>query len=208
MGVIFRTIVSGIIEELVCEAILWLREVWDNRIEAPDSLLMENLSKTDRLKQKQTQQIIHSVLGEDPIQEILRMNAADRINKMEETFRRFAECYDLNVAADFYGDSRDSCGYYDCDDNILSLNVADLLSKNPEHIKEFLDTMIHELRHAVQHKAIKTEGFWNVEEQRKAEWRNNHDNYIEFEVDPQGYAQQAVEKDAITFAAGCLKGVY
>ncbi|MBO5474793.1 MAG: hypothetical protein J6A08_13570 [Lachnospiraceae bacterium] len=208
MGVVFRTIVSEIVEELVCEAILWLRELWDNRVKAPDSLLVANLSKTDRLKQKQTKQIIHGVLGEDPIQEILKMNAADRIHKMEEVFCRLVECYDLNVTADFYGDSRDSCGYFDGENNILSLNVADLLSKNPEYVKEFLDTMIHELRHAIQQKAIRTEGFWDIEETRRLEWRNNYDNYIEFEVDPQGYARQVVEEDALTFASGCLKGVY
>ena len=114
----------------------------------------------------------------------------------------------MTVKVEFYGDDRHQCGFYNSRDNTLNLNVADLLSKTPERIQEFFDTIIHELRHAVQWKAIREAGYWNVEEERSKAWAKNFANYISASVDPRGYANQLVEVDARTFASGCLEGVF
>lgn len=209
MSITVGTIIAATVAaRAVYAAVQWLREIWGNRVTAPNSLCTANMSEMDEKMQEETIRIIKDIFGEDINENIQELSASDRILKIEEFAKRIKLVYGLDVDINFYGDDKNLCGFYSFKDNELNLNVADLLSKNAEDIYEFLDTVIHEMRHAVQWKAVQEEGFWNVDDKTRAEWMDNlANNYIPFNVDPRGYALQPVEVDARTFATGCLEGV-
>ena len=76
-------------------------------------------------------------------------------------------------------------------------------------VRSVMETIVHELRHAVQWKAITENNFWNVDEKTRDLWAENlnFDNYIDPEVDFKGYCEQPVEADARTFSALVMEGV-
>ena len=203
-----ETIMTAVLAvELAYIAVQWVRELWGNRVIAPESLCTAEMSETDLEMQQQTVQIMRDTFGTDINESIQKLSAAERIQKAEEFVNNLTMIYGLDIKIEFFGENRVHCGHYNMKENSLNLNVADLLSKNEENIYEFFDTIFHELRHAVQWKAVQEEGFWNVEENTREQWLHNFDNYISVNVDPQGYALQTIEADARTFATGCLKGV-
>ena len=208
MSMIVGTIVAvAVAAEVLYTAVQWLRERWGNRTVAPSTLCTAEMSETDQKMQTETVEIVHEVFGEDINESIQELSASERLEKVELLTEQLKEAYDVDVNVEFFGENRNYCGYYNYKDNTLSLNVADLLSKNIENVYEFINTVIHELRHAVQWKAIQEEDFWEIDDQRKISWINNFADYITAQIDPKGYALQPVEVDARTFAAGCLKGV-
>jgi len=209
MSITLGTIVTALlVAEVVCAAVEFLHDLWGYCVNAPGTLCTAEMSETDIKMQEQTRDMIHETFGENIIDSVQDMDAAQRIKSAQNLIQALQKEYDLDVKVEFYGDDRHQCGFYNSRDNTLNLNVADLLSKTPERIQEFFDTIIHELRHAVQWKAIREAGYWNVEEERSKAWAKNFANYISASVDPRGYANQLVEVDARTFASGCLEGVF
>lgn len=185
----------------------WLCDVWGSRTIAPVTLCTAPMSETDVEMQIATKAVLKEALGEDINATIQELSAAERITKAEELIDRLQELYGLDVEVDFYGDTYVNCGRFNYHGFKLELNVANLLAREEERVLNFIDTIIHELRHAVQCKAICEEGFWNVSEETKKRWLDNIKNYITVTVDPKGYANQPVELDARTFASGCLREV-
>lgn len=208
MSITVATVLAVLATELVCIAVQFFCDLWGNRVNAPSTLCTEEMSEVDKKMQQQTKNIIHDVFGENVAESVQNMKAAQRIEKVEELVKQLKEEYRLDVEVEFYGENRNECGFYNGKQNTLSLNVADLLSNNSEQIQVFFDTVIHELRHAVQWKAVQEEGFWNIGRERRIKWADNFKNYISINVDPKGYARQPVEMDACTFSAGCMEGVF
>lgn len=181
-------------------------------IQLPQQLVTGPMSETDKKMQERTREVIHETFGEDVVASVKEMKSSERVQAAEDFTRKLAEEYEVDVEFGFYGDTKEKCGYYSDTEKKIHLNVSDLLEDNeellPVRIHEFLDTVIHELRHAVQCKAIREEGFWDVENERRILWADNFRNYISADVDPRGYAEQRVEVDARTFAAESLEGVF
>ena len=133
---------------------------------------------------------------------------------MAEFAEELVKRYGLDIDVDITVSQIENCGQYNWQKRKAEFNiVALMLDGNHEHfeycVRETLDTIIHELRHAVQHKAIRDEGFWNVEEERRVRWAENmmKGNYIRPEVNFRAYCSQPIEADAATFAARVMEGV-
>lgn len=209
MAITVGTIVAAMVAvEIACAAVQWFRDLWGTKVNAPASLCTAEMSTTDQEMQEETKHILKEVFGENIAESIQSLDAAQRIVKAEEFIEKLKDAYGLDVEVEFYGENRSHCGFYNSKLNTLNLNVADLLSKNMDCSYEFINTIIHELRHAVQWKAIQEDGFWNTDKATRINWMNNFANYIQYGIDPKGYAQQPVEVDAVTFVDGCLKGVF
>ncbi|NJL54004.1 GNAT family N-acetyltransferase [bacterium] len=97
-----------------------------------------------------------------------------------------------------------SFGYYD--GGSITIN-ADHVAGNEMPVQEFVDTIVHEGRHAFQDHAIKTPGV--VEESLANTWQENMDNYLSAEeVGQEAYANQPVEADAWNYASNVTNGLY
>lgn len=94
-------------------------------------------------------------------------------------------------------------GYYNIETNQIVFNKDFIRCNDPGVLKQMLETIFHEMRHAYQYKAITTTGTGS--EQQRRVWALNMVDYIPADVDFALYQQQAVENDARAFAALVLK---
>lgn len=101
----------------------------------------------------------------------------------------------------FYVAPVNNCGYYSREDNCVHINVAFLTSDNIYFVKEQVFSLFHEMTHALQWHAVKNvaDGNFNTygfSLEQVAEWAINFDHYLRPEVDPEGYRNQPIERDA------------
>ena len=198
--------------ELIVTGIGKLIDMWGQRT-LPQTAQAE-LSETDKQKVEETKKLIRQCFGENVTEWIRRASNRERIELMAEFAERLAKEYGLDIDVDVTVNNINNCGSYDWKEKRAEFNIALLMvDGSNEHfdycVRTTLDTIIHELRHAVQHRVIENRGFWNVDEDRRAQWATNMapGNYIRAEVDMRGYASQPIEKDATTFAALAMEGV-
>jgi hypothetical protein len=89
-------------------------------------------------------------------------------------------------------------GGYDPYSETISINASHLNSDMP--VDEFIDTIVHEGRHAYQDYAIKNPGFLADTEQVNS-WAENQQNYLGAdEYGQEIYANQPIEADAWNYA--------
>lgn len=193
----------------------WVGSLIDRwgRQEMPETVQAE-MSATDEEKIEATQELIKECFGENVVETLRNTSNKDRISLMAEFAEKLVAEYGLDIEVDVTVNNVQSCGSYNWENKKAVFNIALLaMEGNEEHfeycVRETLDTIIHELRHAVQHRSIEQGGFWNIDDERRSAWANNMcpGNYIRPEVDMRGYANQPLERDASTFAALVMKGV-
>jgi len=195
-------------------AVIKLIEKWKERKNknAPPEAVTAPMSDTDKEKIKETQDLIKEKFGESAVDHFRELPKKERVAELTEFAEELAKLYGVEINVDINAEHLNSCGFYNFETKTLEFNIKYLMfEKNDENfaffIKEAINTIVHELRHAVQHKATKESGFWNVDEKTRAKWANNFRNYISPSVDMRGYANQPVEADATTFANAALEGI-
>lgn len=197
-------ILSGLIEGLL--------ERWGQQ-SLPQTSRAE-LSEADQKKVVETQALICRCFGGSPVECLKNASNKDRIALVAEFSEQLAELYGLDIEVDVTVNELKNCGSYYWKEHKAVFNIALLMvDGSNEHfdfcVRETLDTIIHELRHAVQHRAVREPGFWSVDEERRLAWAENMtpDHYISPAVNLRAYAEQPIEKDAVTFAAAVMEGV-
>ncbi|MCD7885097.1 MAG: hypothetical protein LUI87_15575 [Lachnospiraceae bacterium] len=170
------------------------------------------MSKTDKEKVNETREIIKKHFTEDPAEAIGNMSNIDRVQATSDFVKDLAKAYGLDIDIDVALMDSGMWGFYNFGSKKAVFNVSYLMvDKDNEKfkyiVKEFLDTIVHELRHAVQHRAVEEPGFWDVSDERRAEWAYNMQHYIKAETDIKAYAKQPIENDAASFAAMALEGM-
>lgn len=204
-------IIVSVLVGLLIEGVNVLIQMWG----APEAVITAEMSETDEEKIKETQDIINKCFGENVVDSVKELSTnKEKIDAMYNFAQALAQCYGLDCTIDVDIDEAQKCGAYDYETNLAKFNIYALTIdiNNPQYdfwVKETIDTIVHELRHAVQFKAINEEGFWNVDEERRTQWANNMvpGNYISASVDMRAYSAQPVEADASTFAARAMEGV-
>ena len=203
-------IILGIIAAIDLISDLWSQ--WGTQ-ELPDHVQVQ-MSAEDDKKIKAAQELIHECFGENVVETIKSSSNKERINLMAEFAEKLAEEYDLNIEVDVTVEELKNCGAYNWEKKKAVFNIALLtVDSENEHfgdcVRIVLDTIIHELRHAVQHKCIEEPTYWDIDADMRDMWQNNMlpGNYIRPEVDMRGYALQPIEIDASTFAELVMKGV-
>ena len=109
-----------------------------------------------------------------------------------------------------------SCGEYDFVTNTIRLNLAMIANERPKRYEEQVYTIIHELHHALQYKAISAwaEGGnykqYGIPEGLIAEWAKNlsDDNYIKPTENMRDYFFQPVEQSAFWIESKVRRAVY
>lgn len=198
--------------ELLETGIGWLIALWGKKNRPMPETLQVELSDTDRQMAEETQKLMREVFGDDIAKRYAEASALDRINMTREFSERLAKLYGVDVDIDVFIEKSTTLGYYCHDDHKLRLNIYMIdISKDHEHFNKIVELMmiaiIHEMRHAVQHKALEQPGFWNIDDVRRAQWARNFENYIQPSEDAEMYQRQVVEADANTFAGAAVKGM-
>ena len=172
-------------------------------------------SQTERDKIVETRLIMKEVFGDNPAEAMRNAASVEKLEMMKSFVKRTADAYELDLKVSLTNGSLNRLGYYDWENNRAQFNVTWLLYDGAEYSQAFdeivlslIHTVIHELRHAVQHKAIKEKGFWGIEDARVEAWEYNFRHYILSSVNFKAYGNQPVEIDANAFANETLRGVY
>ncbi len=145
---------------------------------------------------------------------IRHMTPKERLQAAQDFSAKLAELNGLELDISFFSDNNISnCGGYNANTNTASFNIVELMwdgndEKFEDRILNFIDTIVHEQRHAVQIRAIRDKDFWQFDDERRAAWANNlPPRYIRPSVDARAYRCQPLESDAFTYAALVLEGV-
>ena len=172
-----------------------------------------NFTECDYKMMLETQNLIQddfSKKGESIVQTMGDLSVEERKKKAESFVTHLANLYGISAEVEWFTDSIERCGNYN--NGIIRLNDAELQlpPDTPEYesqLRNFVDSIVHECRHAVQINALLSPGFWNISDENLMQWYNNLRNYIPSVLDLRGYCEQPVEADAFAFAATILKGV-
>lgn len=211
MPIVIQPWMVGIALMAISTFIDKLRELWDRR-KYPESAQCE-MSETDLEKIDETKELIKEVFGEDVTERVRRASNVERIQLFSDFAKRLAVTYGLDIEVDVDISKAEEWGAYNrltkkAVFNILGLTIDGNHPQFEAVVREEMDTIIHELRHAVQNRAIEEPGFWNISDERRSAWAQNVANYIQPSVSLRGYANQPIEKDAVTFAEKALGGVF
>ncbi len=199
------------IAALLFEGAEYLINLWGTKQKMPEQVKAK-MSETDLEMIEKTKEVIKNSFGDSAVDTFANASNKERIDLMTDFANALAKEYGLDIAIDITVSDASNCGFYNWNEKKAVFNIAlMMMDKNNEHfaycVRETIDTVVHELRHAVQHKSIQEENFWNVDEERRIAWANNALNYINSFVDRRGYVSQPLEKDAYTFADMVMEGV-
>lgn len=201
--------------------IKWIKDTYFTK---PPVLQGDELTETDVELASQTADKIKEIVGDDPITAMGSMTSSEKIATVEEITKELIDLYELtDISYQMVSNSdRGMWGYYNHESKTLYINISNLLcdsleipeGKQDEYnrifIRETLDTVVHELRHAIQFKAAFNldEDYLDIDRDTRIEWAKNIANYIPSSVDPKKYAGQPIERDAVAFAHESMKGVF
>lgn len=146
------------------------------------------------------------------IESAIHSNPEDRKNKIEELVPKAARAMGIKnpPTLEFFVPDRieqihSLCGGYRRSDNTLRLNLAMIVSEEPELFREQVSTIFHELVHTRQHEAVSAlaDGKPFEEYGYSAEYiqvmAENMLNYITPDENPEAYSKQPVEAEAFWF---------
>lgn len=110
----------------------------------------------------------------------------------------------MNVKLDNIVFTDVSCmGCYSASDNTIMF--SNLYIAQDVCNVEIVKTIFHELKHAVQFKAIGKDGnVWGYSTETLIAWANNWQDYISGSLDPEGYMTQPIELDSFGFECSVI----
>lgn len=110
----------------------------------------------------------------------------------------------MNVKLDNIVFTDVSCmGCYSASDNTIMF--SNLYIAQDVCNVEIVKTIFHELKHAVQFKAIGKDGnVWGYNTETLIAWANNWQDYISGSLDPEGYMTQPIELDSFGFECSVI----
>lgn len=111
-------------------------------------------------------------------------------------------CNEMNVSPSFAGWYQDNStiGVYCEDVRGIALNEMFIATDNDYVLRNIINTVIHECKHAMQWDAVSGRNTHGYSPQLIEAWRRNFADYIQPEESDEGYAKQPVEYDAASFA--------
>lgn len=177
------------------------------RIEALSCDAKVEFTDIDREKADIAVREIQGLLGENPVERLNSMDAKSRLEAAKELHIRLCTGFSLNLGLEM-GESDKGCAGYYCDGRkALWVDYRYLLSVKPGYIAKYLDTVIHEFRHAMQHCFIEDSAYNGVDgNYRERMAVSLHPSvYVKFDENPELYYKQLCERDARAYAKMVLQ---
>ena len=125
----------------------------------------------------------------------------ERLDFIEAVASDLAQRSGLQIEPiDYFESERLRFGYFSPSENRIRINATLIASDNIYMVEEQIYTIVHETMHAIQHHAVEQElatpGSSGFDPQLVCDWAKNFLHYIRPEVDPEGYRNQPLERDA------------
>lgn len=201
--------VVGAVTTLFTKAIEWLRSKW----EQPKEIGTDAEYLPTANDQKIIAEIRRRIVRRFPdgiLNGMSELSGEGRIQQIKEVHQELCQLYklqdeDIQLCFSDSTEMGPRChGYCRWDVRMICLNKDFIMTTDLSCLKECIDTVIHELRHAFQHKAIQECALWRdfggVSQEQVRGWALNFYNYIPADLDLKGYERQLVEYDARNFA--------
>lgn len=150
---------------------------------------------------------IQRLLGENPVERLNSMDAKSRLEAAEQLHICLCTVFFLDLGLEM-GESDNGCaGYYCNSRKVLWVDYRYLLSDKREYIADYLDTVIHEFRHAMQYCFIEDSAYNGVDRvYRERMAVSIHPSvYVKYCENPELYYNQLCERDARAYAEIVLR---
>lgn len=141
--------------------------------------------------------IVECFQNEGLFDEYAESGLNDRMRIATSFFDEVSEAMGIDTDFSFIPMPYGMEGGYNPSTNSIELNINSL--ENPNCTSLF-NTILHESRHAFQHRAVDNPDSVSVDNNTIETWRQNFDNYISPWLDYEAYREQPVESDAFDYA--------
>lgn len=167
------------------------------------------LTETDLHYIDRTRKILQETFGSDIASCLWAMTSREREKAVIQLAERLAAAYGLEISVNAAITDPQNFGSYDWNNRTISFRTDGITSSAypedwPYRVHTTLKTLIHELRHAIQHRAILEDDFWQVPLATRGQWALSRLHYTD---DPENYLHQSIELDAMVFAEKAMEGV-
>lgn len=177
------------------------------RIEALSCDIDVEFTNMDNEKADIAVREIRGLLGENPVERLNSMDAKSRLDAAEELHMRLCTGFSLDLGLEMGESDKGYAGYYYDGSKTLWMDYRYLLSDKPEYIADYLDTVIHEFRHAMQYRFVENGAYNGVDgDYRERMAVSLHPSvYVKFYENPELYYNQLCERDARAYAEMILQ---
>jgi len=141
--------------------------------------------------------IVERYLNEGLIDEFAETGLDNRMRIATSFYNEVREAMGIDAELNFVPMPYLMEGSFNPSTNSIELNINSLEKPNSQSL---FNTILHESRHAFQHKAVDNPDSVSVDNNIIDIWRQNFDNYIPPWLDYEAYREQPVEEDAFDYA--------
>lgn len=184
---------------------LWITRHSRYRAEVERSSIVYTPETADVELADQLRRVLDEMAPESGIvNKLKQMSLEERFEFVEkELLPKIAETMDVSYEQFCWVVEDQLCGYYNHKQKRIALNPVFLAQKDEKNDEKlltiFVNTIIHECKHARQHAAINGKDY-GYSERQIAIWKRNFKDYIRPKESDHGYSKQPVEHDASMFA--------
>ena len=160
------------------------------------------ITAVDEVRGERAVVAIREILGNDPVQALSAMNAKERAKAAQEIHRALCSAFSIDIKLQMGTSYEGICGEYRYKSRVLWVDYRYLMSTNSGDIEEYLDTVFHEFRHAMQMLFSENRQYNGVSEEYSKKMASGlHENvYVSYFENPELYYKQLCERDARKFA--------
>lgn len=213
MAVIIDDIILGIGTYLAYEGVVWGIDKfrhWHRGKKHKDILVHIDLTEDDKQLIDKCREVMGQNFPEGIENRLKGMSSSERMQLFRDLVKELSRVYGVEIADVAFLNNNEIgpgvYGYFDQTNNNIRFNVDLLNMDEPEILRAMVDTIFHEMRHALQFRAVTDSSCTYGSEEQRQKWALNFVNYIPANVDFAYYQQQIIEDDARQFAAEVIKG--
>lgn len=162
-------------------------------------------------------ELLYTYFGSSPGENLLQEDVESRRMALEDFGRELADSYGLEdveiVITDLskvypYGEGVCYYGCADLENGKIYVNDQMLHISDGQVLEHLISTVIHELRHIMQIRAVRRQNTYGINRGILREWKRNMNNYIDAEKDYEEYIKQPLELDARDYTSRVWRMAY
>lgn len=188
-----RAVVNGVKEfvEDACERIMFGT---DRGYDHPE--------ETDRMLVSECHEAVEEVLGLSPFSQFATLRPEERQIAVVQITSQVADAMGVKLDSIDIEEQDGTYGFYSFSENRISIDENHVCEDPMTEIdaKNVIDTIVHEVRHAYQHRAARHPTRYKRDKLTASTWRLNFRNYVSPRQNLELYYRQPVEEDARKFA--------
>lgn len=213
MAVIIDDIIIGMGVYLTYEGVVWGIDKfrhWRRGKKHKDILVHIDLTEEDKQLIDKCREVMGQNFPEGIVNRMKGMSPTERAQLFRDLVKELNSVYSVDISDIAFLTNNEIgpgvYGYFDNSNNSIRFNADLLNTDDPNILHEMVDTIFHEMRHALQFRAVTDSSCTYGSEEQRQKWALNFVNYIPARVDFAYYQQQVIEDDARQFAAEAIKG--